>query len=215
MAVVPRSQARSALLEAALVRISEVGPIRTHPNEICQELGLSKALVNYHFGNREGLVLEAIALGYERYVEHLAAVAAAAGPGALDRLLAWVEAQVDWTASNPGLAAALNFPTVLGGEPTPERAGTADRIAEAGGRNFDNLLALVVEARREALGVEPDPVDTGLDGSVVGWLTLGLSVWISGRHLPTRSLRYAEHLPLARAHVRAVVTDLVTRPAAG
>lgn len=214
MVGIPRKQARSALLEAALGRLSEVGPVRTHPNEICQELGLSKALVNYHFGNREGLIREVIAVGYERYVDHLTAVAAAAGPAAIDRLLAWVEAQIDWTVANPGLAAALDFPTVLGGEPSGDGDALAERIAEAGRRNFANLLALVVEARREAIGTEPDPFETGLDGSIVGWLTLGVSVWISGRHLPTRALGYAEYLPSALDRVRAVVAELVTRPVA-
>ena len=213
MATVPRNQARTALLEAALVSLAEVGPVRTHPNDICREIGLSKALVNYHFGNREGLILEAMALGYERYVEHLSAAAAAAGPTALDRLVAWAEAQVDWTSANPGLAAALNFPTVLGGEPTGSGDGAHDRILRAGRRNFANLLALVADARREALGSEPDPLETGLDGAIVGWLTLGLSVWIAGRHLPTRSLGFGEHLPQARDRVRAAITDLVTRPA--
>jgi len=204
-----RNEARSALIEAALVQLAAVGPTRVHPNELCRDLGLSKALVNYHFGNREGLILEAMALGYERYVDTLMAAADAAGPEALDRLYAWMDAQVDWTVAHPGLAAALNFPTVLGGEPTPESAPLQERIHVAGNRNFATLQRLVADARREAGGADPDAAGVGLDSAVLGWLTLGMSVWIAGRHLPTRELGYVEYLPVARERVRAVVAGLI------
>ena len=212
MTSIPRRQARTALLEAALDRLAEVGPMRVHPNEICAELGLSKALVNYHFGNRDGLLLEATALGYERYVDTLAAAAAAAGPTALDRLLAWIDAQVEWTAAHPGLAAALNFPSVIGDEPVEGRDRFEAQIQEAGTRNFSNLWALVVAAHREARGPEATPVveDLALDSVVVGWLTFGMSIWFAGRHLPTRSVGEADDVARARARAREVVTRFVT-----
>ena len=41
---------------------------------------MSKALVNYHFGGREGLIAEAMVVGYEGYVALLMQAAEAAGP---------------------------------------------------------------------------------------------------------------------------------------
>ncbi len=199
-----RNEARSALIEAALVQLAAVGPTRVHPNELCRDLGLSKALVNYHFGNREGLILEAMALGYERYVDTLMAAADAAGPKALDRLYAWMEAQVEWTAANQGLAAALNFPDVLGGPPTPEGEPARARMSAAGGRNLSNLHRLVVAARQEVTGREPGPEETGSDSGVVGWLTFGMSVWLAG-HLPSRALDVDELVQGARARARDLV----------
>ena len=210
--VVVRNEARAALIEGALAQLATLGPVRVHPNEICAALGLSKALVNYHFGNREGLVLEAMALGYERYVDHLAA-ASEAGPSAVDRLFAWIDAQVDWTSANPGLAAVLDFPTVFSGGDAPNVAGVDARLAAAGRRNFDNLQRLVGAARTELRPGEAPlaATEVGLDGAVVGWLTLGLSVWKAGQHRPTQGLGSAERLPVARAHLRALVVQLLSR----
>ena len=70
-----RIDARAALLEGALDALSARGPASVHPQGICESLGLSKALVNYHFGNRERLIAEAAVTGYERYVDELAAAA--------------------------------------------------------------------------------------------------------------------------------------------
>lgn len=220
MPTIPRKQARGALLEAAVERLSVLGPVRTHPNDICHDLGLSKALVNYHFGNREGLILEAMAVGYERYVQALEDAAAAAGPTALDRLTAWMDAQVEWTVAHPGLAAALNFPEVLSGERTPETDLVHERIREAGIRNFMNLRTMVADARREAHGGDDAPEfdelvldrvdDLSVDTVAVGWLTFGMSVWLAGRHLPTHARGPAGGFEAARDRVREIVTSLVT-----
>ena len=106
---IPRLEKCSALLEATLMEICAHGPINVHPSEICEGLGLSKALVNYHFGGRDGLVTEAMEQGYGRYVDGLQVAADGAGDDPVDRLFAWFEAQVRWTIENPGLAAASTF----------------------------------------------------------------------------------------------------------
>ena len=110
-----RSSARDQLITAAVEHLSVHGPAGLQPQEICQELGLSKALVNYHFGGREGLIAEAMVVGYERYVEVLMEAADAAGPDQVARLMAWIDRQVEWTTEHRGLAAALDFPDVAFG----------------------------------------------------------------------------------------------------
>ena len=80
--IIPRFAKRAALVEATLDSLGELGPSGVHPADICEELGLSKALVNYHFGSRDGLVAEAMALGYERCVDLLVHAVGAARRGA-------------------------------------------------------------------------------------------------------------------------------------
>ncbi|MEN9823847.1 MAG: hypothetical protein RLZ04_2273, partial [Actinomycetota bacterium] len=98
---------RDALVEAVLAELSEKGPANIFPNDISVALGLSKSLVNFHFGGRDGLIAEAMALGYERYVDTVWAAAQAAGDDPVARLMAWIDAQYEWTIANAGLAAAL------------------------------------------------------------------------------------------------------------
>ncbi len=212
---IPRLEKRSALIDATLDEVRIHGPINVHPSEICEALGLSKALVNYHFGGRDGLVAEAMERGYALYVDGLMAAADAAGDDPVERLFAWFEAQVRWTIANPGLAAALNFPTEAGGMTEETSSVIASRMTEHGARNFANLTALVVAARVELSDSDPeDAVGMALDAGVVGWLCLGSSVWFSGRHLPTREMGLAQYLDLALAHMRTLIVAMLSRPAA-
>jgi AcrR family transcriptional regulator len=203
-------------VEAALAQLRTSGPSGVRPHELCRDLHLSKALVNYHFGSRDGLVAEAMALGYERYVDTLWNAAEAAGPEPLDRLMAWINEQIDWTVTNAGLAAALNFSTFYA--PTISARGAAAesepvaRMHDAGVRNFANLQRLVKAAgatvRADATPA-PDALAVGLDAAVIGWATLGFSVWLAGNHLPTQDLALQSHIPLGREHLRKVVVDML------
>jgi len=208
---IPRSQARAALVEAALAQLRTSCPLGVRPHELCRDLHLSKALVNYHFGSRDGLVAEAMALGYERYVDTLWTAAVATGPEPLDRLMAWINAQIDWTVTNAGLAAALNFSTFYARGAAAESASVA-RMHDAGVRNFANLQRLVKAAGaavRADGAPAPDAVTVGLDAAVIGWATLGLSVWLAGNHLPTQDLAVQSHIPLGREHLHKVVVDML------
>ena len=209
---IPRLEKRSALIEATLAEICIHGPINVHPSEICEGLGLSKALVNYHFGSRDGLVAEAMERGYARYVDSLQVAADQGGTDPVDRLVAWFEAQVRWTIANPGLAAALNFPTEAGGMTEETGSMIAERMAAHGARNFANLTDLVVQARIELSDSDPDDVvGMTLDAAVVGWLCLGSSVWFSGRHLPTRGLGLSQYLELGLDHMRTLIIAMLSR----
>jgi AcrR family transcriptional regulator len=211
-----RHSARDQLVAAAIEHLSKNGPAGLQPQEICRELGMSKALVNYHFGGREGLIAEAMVVGYEAYVAELMAAADAAGPEPLDRLMAWIDRQVEWTTDHRGLAAALDFPDVaLGRQAFSMTPDLSERLAVAGARNFANLQLLVLDARghlkRAEPGWQPDATEVGLTSAVIGWITLGLSVWVGGNHLPTRQPSLRSFLPLAREHVRTLIIEMLSR----
>lgn len=208
---IARNEARQAIVERALAHLAQRGPANVHPKDICEELGLSKALVNYHFGGRDGLITEAMVVGYERYVETLWQAAEAAGADPMARLFAWIDAQVDWTADNAGLAAALNFPHLAAGAPSEVLEPSAKRITDAGAQNFTNLQRLVRDARTSVTGSQPSEASAGLDAAVIGWLTFGMSVWNAGNHLPTQRLESRAHFDTAREHARQQVRSLLGR----
>ncbi|MBI4935560.1 MAG: TetR/AcrR family transcriptional regulator [Actinobacteria bacterium] len=210
-----RTNARDALITAAIDHLSRLGPAAVQPQEICRELGISKALVNYHFGTREGLIAEAMVAGYEQYVLDLMAAADAAGNDPVDRLIAWIDRQVEWTSEHRGLAAALDFPDVALATPLDPESELFGRLNEAGARNFANLQLLVLDARahlkRDDPTYEPDATELGLTSAVIGWVTLGLAVWVGGNHLPTQRPSMRAMLPVARVHVRTLLIELLSR----
>ena len=213
----PHANGRNAILQRAIELAHEVGPVAVHPNEICAELGLSKSLVNFHFGGRDGLISEAIVESYRMYVAEITTVSEAAGDDPIARLMAWVDAQVAWTIAHPGLAAALNFPA----EASSVAAGWPDALAEELGAifkiNFENMQNLVRAARVAVRGDQPsakasdDPVEVALDASLVGWITLGLSVFSAGKHLPSADSGLRVFLPEATEHVKAEILAVLAR----
>lgn len=209
-----RFTARDTLVTAAIEHLSKYGPAGVQPQEICRELGISKALVNYHFGTREGLIAEAMVVAYEQYVDLLMEAVATAGPDPVDRLFAWIDRQIEWTAEHSGLAAALDFPDAALGRTTldPE---LEDRLGTAGMRNFANLQLLVLDARTHLKADDPhwapDATEVGLTAAVIGWITLGVSVWKGGNHLPTRQKSVRDMLPVAREHIRTLVVEMLSR----
>lgn len=208
---VPRSAGRETLVEAVLAELSVKGPANIYPNDISTGLGLSKSLVNFHFGDRDGLVAEAVALGYERYVEILWSAAEAAGSDPIARLLAWIDAQFEWTIENVGLAAALNFPyesAALDGVSNP---AVAARLTDTGRGNLLNLATLVGDGLRHFHGPDVDELRIYMDTGVIGWMTLGMSVFTSGRHLPTRDLPERSFTEQAKQHMHNTVIEMLKR----
>jgi AcrR family transcriptional regulator len=206
--VLARNDAREALIAATLAVISSDGSASFQPNEICRELGLSRSLVNFHFGGREGLIAEAMAVGYEQYVAELRCAAESAGDDPVACLLAWVDRQIEWTIDNPGLAAVLNFQREASGIRSEFHPSVTARLEAAGTGNFA-LLVELVGAARSSRGIDSSSNAVGLNSAIVGWLTLGLSVWLAGRHGPTQSLNRPELVELARQQVRQVIADMV------
>lgn len=174
-----RNEGRDAILQAAVAQMSIRGPRGVRPNEICRDLGLSKSLVNFHFGGRDGLISEAIALAYDTSVTQLWEKAMNAGPNALDRLIAWVESDINWSIENPGLAAAMTFPTQAIDSDDAIEPAIRDRIADAAKRKRESIDQLVNDAIRAA-GKNPSEEQRQLVAGTIEWLTTGLSISSAG-----------------------------------
>lgn len=207
----PSRGGRDALVEAVLKELSVKGPANIYPNDISAELGLSKSLVNFHFGDRDTLIAEAMAVGYERYVEVLWAAAESAGADPVDRLLAWIDAQFVWTVENVGLAAALNFPFEAAALDGVRNPAVAERLSVTGRNNLINLSGLVRDALRRFHGPDVDEVRVFMDTGVIGWMTLGMSVFTAGRHLPTQDLPERSYTEQAKQHLHDTVVEMLRR----
>ena len=195
-------------MEAAVERLCKQGPARFSPHEICADLSISKALVNYHFGGKDGLMAAAMVEGYERYVAALEAAAEAAGPEPIDKVMAWVETQIFWSVDNPGIGVALNYPLLVTEEAlslTPEHEL---RITRAGSRNQFFLWGLITDLARSQSEADLDVDDEHylmVTSMLIAWLTLGISVWNSGQHLPTNAMASNELASEVRNRIRSTI----------
>ena len=91
--------AREKILQAADQLFGQVGFDAATTREIAEESGVNKALIHYHFKNKEGLLASVL----ERYYEALAATVLKALQGTADlrqKMERLVDAYVDFLAAN-------------------------------------------------------------------------------------------------------------------
>lgn len=105
--------ARQALLDAVGAQLAIRGPRAVVLADICEELDLSPALVNYHFGGRDRLLAEAVVHEHAKLVEGMNAVTFAVTSSAEDQFRARFSYRFDWTTAHPGIDSMLNYTHVL------------------------------------------------------------------------------------------------------
>ncbi|MEN9645396.1 MAG: hypothetical protein RL238_2065, partial [Actinomycetota bacterium] len=203
-----------ALVTTAIEHLAKFGPVGVQPQEICAELGISKALVNYHFGGRDGLIAEAVTVAYERHsaraVELANRIDDGVSPAAT--LEALIEFQVQWGGDQPGLAAAITYPDIAVGRGAVSEQQQV-RMADAGQRNFAALHRVLVATRSELSGGRgfADEMQEWQTAAIIGWITLGMLSWNGGMFLPMQRTGLQDEFDRTRQQLHTLIRDALSR----
>ncbi len=178
---------RAAIIDETVRCVNEEGFAAASANHIADRAGVTWGVIQYHFGDRNGLLSAVVTHGFQRFRSAIDAIAVPEGPDH-DRVVAVVEAA--WTAfADPDSRASLEIliATRAGRDPTQ----TAELVAM--GREMRKLgRVLVGKASAERA-----------DASVVGEV-----LWAA-----LRGLVFAQILsdrPVDSRAERAVLVDLIT-----
>ena len=196
------------LLLGAIDDLAEYGATRFSPVTLCARLKLPPSLVNYHFGSRMSLILDASVLAYEQYVEGQEVALEEATPEG--QLAAWIDSQVAWTIKHSGIASVLNFPGLTGPSNSEFTMEHQSRLEGAAVKNMAVLSTIVgriqgIPASEEIMTQEKIAAypKVALATAMIGWLTLGHSVWRSGHHIPTANI------PVVKQQTAAVFSAVI------
>jgi len=216
----PDPSNRTKLLLLTMREVALVGPATFNTMGVCDALGVSYPMVNYYFGNRDGLIAEAGHRTYLRYVQKLWDAVEAAPREPSERLLAWMHAHLRLNVEIRGWGAVLNYPRFSATieEILDERFGVEHR--EHFELNMARLARLILDVRQGDVtdfpfGVHDFPRDEMLaDAGIVSlaatisWATLGLAVWRSGRHTPSKGISELERRApeLIEAHLTTLLS---------
>jgi AcrR family transcriptional regulator len=224
----PEPSNRDRLIFLTMREVAIVGPASFNTIGVCDTLGISYPMVNYYFGNRDGLIAEAGHATYVRYVAKLWAAVEAAPRTPIDRLRAWMQAHLRLNIEIRGWGAVLNYPRFSSSieEILTERFGEEHR------RHFElnmaRLARLILDVWEQSVsdfpyGVDDFPredflrSDSALEiTATISWATLGVAVWRSGRHTPSQGIRELERLGdrLVDAHTENMLRLVIeSRPA--
>jgi len=200
----PEPSNRDRLIYLTMREVAIVGPASFNTSGVCNTLGISYPMVNYYFGNRDGLIAEAGHATYVRYVAKLWDAVEDAPRTPVDRLRAWMQAHLRLNVEIRGWGAVLNYPRFSRSieEILHERFGEDHR------RHFELNMARLARLILDVWGQTVTDFPYGADDfpreellqiqelleitATISWATLGVAVWRSGRHMPSKGITELE-----------------------
>lgn len=191
---------REQLIMLAVEEIIEIGPADFNAASPCDRIGVKHPTVNYHFGNRDGLIAEATMWVHDWWVRYLQANLLAAPRSAKKRLRAFIESEISWSKKMGGMTLLMHYPLSSHGS----QKIVAEKFGERMQRNFEFNLALlttlVLDIRNATLTPLTFSVDDFPRGELlrhpsavlaatsISWATHGIASWSSGDHIATQNL---------------------------
>ncbi len=140
---------RQAIIEATLDTVAEHGISGTTVSRIVERAGVARGMVNLHFGTKEALLTEALRDLNQRYAEHFAGVFADPSLSPAQRLMDYVDAELD-----PGIFNVRNMSVWFAYR--GERKSDPDYMALIESRDPETLVLLTRQFAEGAGSADPD-----------------------------------------------------------
>jgi AcrR family transcriptional regulator len=189
----PEPAQRDQFLWLSIDLVRKLGLSQFTITTVAKQLGYSVAMVNHHFGSRDGLIAEGAATVHAQYSERvrLASESAPANPRA--RLEAHIRARFVEGRKLRGWAQVLNFPFHSFESPhvAMERVGRSFEASFY--QNLAYLTQLVIDYQRGTISTSmPDVTDFPANvvasnptafhhASMIGTASAGAVMWLTGR----------------------------------
>lgn len=189
----PEPTQRDQFLWLSIDLVRELGLSQFTITSVARQLGYSVAMVNHHFGSRDGLIAEGAATVHSTYSDNVVAATERAPSNPRDRLEASIRARIGLGRAMGGWAQVLNFPFHSFESPqiAMERAGQS--FEDSFYRNLAFITQLVLDYQTGV--VSESPVDsTNFPANVaakhqdafyhavmIGTATAGAVMWLTGR----------------------------------
>ena len=199
---------RQKMILLAIDEIINRGPADFNANVVCDKLEIKHPMVNYHFGNRDGLLAEATVYVHDAWTQNLFEKVISAPQSPKKRLRAYVESEVEWAKRMGGMSVLIHYPISSRGS----QEIVAEKYADHMKRNFEFNLATLTHLIIDIRNGKSTPIDFDLSNyprvelvlrhpkaflaaTQIAWATHGLASWSSGDHIATRGLEEPTKLP--------------------
>ncbi len=189
---------RDRLLELTIAQVEQHGD-GFKLTTVAEEAGVTLAMVNHYFGNRDDLVAEAAFTIYYEYIESLRKAFDDAENTPEARLTAWIRGQIGFQAQKRGWSVIFNYPAAVPGVSSALNRKFGPQVKALFELNIARLFTLVRDVAdgkvtpqnytvtdypREELLSDREIVASA---SSIAWSTLGASIWAAGEHMPSQS----------------------------
>jgi AcrR family transcriptional regulator len=197
----PEPSTREKMILLAIEEIIASGPGDFNATIVCDRLGIAYPMINHNFGDRDGLIAEAIMAAHDSWSKGVETVFKTAPADPRKRLRAFVEGEVSWAIKMQGMGVLMHYPTVS----TRVSAAVSRKFGDRMRRNFEFHLALISVTVADIRAKKVSDLDFSVDdyprtelvlkqpaafvaATSISWATHGLALWAGGDHVATSGL---------------------------
>ena len=191
---------RERMILLAIDEIIKHGPSDFNARIVCERFGIKQSMVPYHFGSRDGLIVEATIWAYRDWSRNgIDAIRQTTGDGE-KRLRAYLKAEIDWATRMGPIALLVQYPMLS----EPVRIQLESAHGTEMRRRLEYHLAALTDLVIDIRTGTTNPLDyndsnfPGTDFAVknaseflaatsISWASHGIQMWASGSHLSTQS----------------------------
>jgi AcrR family transcriptional regulator len=193
----PNPSQRDQFLWLAIDDIRRFGLGRFRVSSVAKRLGYSVAMVNHHFGSRDGLIAESASTIHRLYSAKLIDATENAPANPRDRLEAHIRARIVEGRAMGGWNQVLNFPVHSFESPSIAVSRAEEGFNSSFNSNLRYLIQLVVDCRTntvtsstiEGSGFPSNVLELDREAfahaSLIGTSITGIVSWVSGRIDPS------------------------------
>ena len=184
---------RDKFLWLTIDRVRTMGLVQFKVTLIAKMLGYSEAMVNHHFGSRDGLIAECAEVVHSDYSAKLIDATESAPRDPRSRLLAHIRARFDEGQKLGGWSQVLNYPYHSFESPVIAMARVGSSFSDSFYRNLLYITQLVIDVREGTdnhstidprefpAAVLKHDADALAHAITMGIATSGGAMWIAGR----------------------------------
>jgi AcrR family transcriptional regulator len=191
---------RERMILLAIDEMLKHGPADFNARFVCERLGVQQSMIPYHFGSRDGLIVESTIWAYRDWSHYATDVLRKTSGKGEKRLRAYINAELEWASRMGPIALLVQYPMLS----EPVRASLHEKYGDEMRRKLEfHLAALsdIVLDIRTGSNTPLDYDDTSyppienaiiharefLTASSISWASHGLAMWASGNHMSTQS----------------------------
>jgi AcrR family transcriptional regulator len=193
---------RDLIILASIDQIIETGPVDFNSGTVCDQLNLKHPMINYYFGSRDGLIVEATIWAYRGWSHKVMTAARNAPKNAEKRLRAYLDESLKWAKNMGAMTVLSQYPVLSKTVKTLIDDGYSVELQ----KDFEYhlvFLAVLITDMRSGKNSDLDFDQTNypkskyslshprelLEATSVAWASHGIMMWRSGSHTPTNNMR--------------------------
>lgn len=218
---------REKMIMLAIEEIIEVGPADFNAMRVCDRLEIKHPMVNYYFGNRDGLLAEATWWAYQEWTKNVRRSIQEAPANAEKRLRAFVTEEVKWAERMSGMYMLLQHPLASYDAQMLVKEKYQAQMEAIFDYHLALLATIILDLRsgkvssvdydentvpRAQLMLHPNAI---LTAGHLAWMTHGLASWSTGHHVGTKSLESRGTKGMSVSIAKKAYVDLIVNVAKG